>query len=164
MVSRHAAKQRARSGAAGASSPGFRKRSGLEAHCSFASLRDKAQEGGSCSCLDLLSGIMRARSSGRIAMRTLEYTPISEDEYLRLEAQSPIKHEYVNGEMFAMTGGTLRHNTIALNIAARAEEPSSRHPLQGVHQRCPRASRQDAIPTTTPTCWLVVRAVRRPWI
>ncbi len=51
-------------------------------------------------------------------MLTHEYTPVSEDEYLRLEAQSPIKHEYVNGEMFAMSGGTLRHNTIALNIAA----------------------------------------------
>jgi Uma2 family endonuclease len=47
-----------------------------------------------------------------------EYTPISEDEYLRLEAQSPVRHEYVNGEMFAMTGGTLRHNTIALNLAS----------------------------------------------
>jgi Uma2 family endonuclease len=51
-------------------------------------------------------------------MRTLEYTPLSEEEYLRLEAQSPIRHEYVNGEMFAMTGGTLRHNAIALNMAA----------------------------------------------
>jgi len=51
-------------------------------------------------------------------MFTHEYTPVSEQEYLRLEAQSPIKHEYVNGEMFAMSGGTLRHNTIALNIAA----------------------------------------------
>jgi len=45
-----------------------------------------------------------------------EYRPFSEEEYLRLEAQSPIKHEYVNGEMFAMTGGTLRHNTIAGNM------------------------------------------------
>jgi Uma2 family endonuclease len=55
-------------------------------------------------------------------MRTLEYTPISEEEYLRLEAQSPIKHEYVNGEMFAMTGCTLQHNTIAGNmlVALRA--------------------------------------------
>ena len=55
-------------------------------------------------------------------MRTLEYTPVSEEEYLRLEAQSPIKHEYVNGEMFAMTGCTLRHNTIAGNmlVALRA--------------------------------------------
>jgi Uma2 family endonuclease len=51
-------------------------------------------------------------------MLTHEYTPVSEEEYLRLEAQSPIRHEYVKGEMFAMTGGTLRHNTIALNLAA----------------------------------------------
>jgi Uma2 family endonuclease len=51
-------------------------------------------------------------------MLTREYTPVSEEEYLRLEAQSPIKHEYVNGEMFAMTGGTLRHNVIAGNMMA----------------------------------------------
>src|SRR4029078_11358301 len=30
-------------------------------------------------------------------------TPVAEDEYLRFEAQSPIKHEYLNGELFAMT-------------------------------------------------------------
>jgi Uma2 family endonuclease len=47
-----------------------------------------------------------------------EYTPVPEEEYLRLEAQSPIRHEYVAGEVFATTGGTLRHNTIALNLAA----------------------------------------------
>jgi Uma2 family endonuclease len=58
-----------------------------------------------------------------IAFRTLntvmlsqEYRPISEEEYLRLEAQSPIRHEYVNGDMFAMTGGTLRHNVISGNV------------------------------------------------
>jgi Uma2 family endonuclease len=58
-----------------------------------------------------------------MAMLTREYTPVSEDEYLRLEAQSPIKHEYVNGEMFAMTGGTLRPNVIAGNmlVALRAQ-------------------------------------------
>ncbi|HTS54721.1 MAG TPA: Uma2 family endonuclease [Burkholderiales bacterium] len=51
-------------------------------------------------------------------MLTGEYTPVSEEEYLRLEAQSPTRHEYVNGEMFAMTGGTLRHNVIAGNVFA----------------------------------------------
>lgn len=51
-------------------------------------------------------------------MLTHEYTPVSEEEYLRLEAQSPVKHEYVNGEMFAMTGATLRHNVIAGNVLA----------------------------------------------
>jgi Uma2 family endonuclease len=52
-----------------------------------------------------------------LIMLIREYTPVSEEEYLRLEAHSPVRHEYVNGEMFAMTGGTLRHNTIALNLA-----------------------------------------------
>jgi Uma2 family endonuclease len=49
-------------------------------------------------------------------MDTIEYEPISEEEYQRLEAQSPVRHEYVNGEVFAMTGGTLRHNVIAANL------------------------------------------------
>mgnify|MGYP003525221562 FL=1 len=51
-------------------------------------------------------------------MLTKEYTPISEEEYLRLEVQSPTRHEYVRGDVFAMTGGTLRHNVIASNVLA----------------------------------------------
>lgn len=43
---------------------------------------------------------------------------ISPEEYLRLEAQSPLRHEYVNGEIYAMTGASIRHNLISLNIAA----------------------------------------------
>ncbi|WP_126443898.1 Uma2 family endonuclease [Sulfuricystis multivorans] len=43
---------------------------------------------------------------------------ISPEEYLRFEAQSPVRHEYVNGQIFAMTGASIRHNVIALNIAA----------------------------------------------
>jgi Uma2 family endonuclease len=45
-----------------------------------------------------------------------EYTPLSEEEYLRLEAHSAVRHEYVDGEMFATTGGTLRHSTITGNL------------------------------------------------
>ncbi len=50
-------------------------------------------------------------------MLSQEYGPISEEEYLHLEARSPVRHEYVSGEVFAMTGGTLRHNVIAGNLA-----------------------------------------------
>lgn len=49
-------------------------------------------------------------------MLTRENTFISEAEYLRLEDRGQVRHEYVNGEMFAMTGGTLRHNVIAVNL------------------------------------------------
>ena len=39
-------------------------------------------------------------------------------EYLEWEEKQPIKYEYINGEVFAMTGGTLPHNSIALNLAS----------------------------------------------
>jgi Uma2 family endonuclease len=39
-------------------------------------------------------------------------------DYLAGEAVSPIRHEYVAGEVFAMAGATEEHATIALNLAA----------------------------------------------
>lgn len=38
------------------------------------------------------------------------------EEYLDWEPQQQIRHEYVNGELFAMTGGTIAHNDIVLNL------------------------------------------------
>jgi Uma2 family endonuclease len=37
-------------------------------------------------------------------------------EYLAFERQSEIRHEYLDGEMFAMSGATRKHNVIAGNI------------------------------------------------
>jgi Uma2 family endonuclease len=37
-------------------------------------------------------------------------------EYLAWEAEQPIKHEYIDGEVYAMAGATLPHNDIALNL------------------------------------------------
>ena len=42
---------------------------------------------------------------------------MSLDEYLAFEEQSPVKHEYVAGEVYLMSGVTLRHNLITLNVA-----------------------------------------------
>ena len=41
------------------------------------------------------------------------------EEYLRLEETAPIRHEYVAGAVYAMTGATRRHNRIVGNIFAR---------------------------------------------
>jgi Uma2 family endonuclease len=41
---------------------------------------------------------------------------MSPQEYLEWEEKQPIKYEYINGEVFAMTGGTLAHATIAGNL------------------------------------------------
>jgi Uma2 family endonuclease len=48
---------------------------------------------------------------------TPEHLPkMTVEEYLQWEAQQEIRYEYVNGEVFAMTGGTIPHNDIALNF------------------------------------------------
>jgi Uma2 family endonuclease len=38
------------------------------------------------------------------------------EEYFRFEADSPLKHEYVAGELYAMSGATVRHNLITGTI------------------------------------------------
>ena len=43
---------------------------------------------------------------------------ISADDYLAGEIHSPIRHEYVAGEVFAMAGATEEHATIAGNLFA----------------------------------------------
>jgi len=37
-------------------------------------------------------------------------------EYFDWEEKQPIKYEYINGRVFAMTGGTIPHNEIAINL------------------------------------------------
>ena len=44
--------------------------------------------------------------------------PMTPQEYLEWEEQQPVKYEYVNGKVYAMTGGSLGHNSIALNLAS----------------------------------------------
>ncbi|BAC88812.1 Uma2 family endonuclease [Gloeobacter violaceus] len=42
---------------------------------------------------------------------------MSPAEYIEWETHQQIRHEYVNGEIFAMTGSSIAHNTIAVNVA-----------------------------------------------
>jgi len=38
------------------------------------------------------------------------------DDYFSLEEGSTVRHEFFNGEIFAMAGGTVAHNTIAASV------------------------------------------------
>ncbi|MDT9213792.1 MAG: Uma2 family endonuclease [Limnospira sp. PMC 1256.20] len=48
---------------------------------------------------------------------TPNFANVSPDDYLKLEEQSSVKHEYIDGEVYAMAGATDTHVTIALNMA-----------------------------------------------
>ncbi len=43
------------------------------------------------------------------------------DEYLAFERDSELKHEYDDGDIFAMAGGSRRHNALASRISAALE-------------------------------------------
>ncbi|MCX8086120.1 MAG: Uma2 family endonuclease [Rhodocyclaceae bacterium] len=44
--------------------------------------------------------------------------PLTPEEYFRLEADSPVRLEYVAGQVYAMTGASIRHNLIAGSLYA----------------------------------------------
>lgn len=45
-----------------------------------------------------------------------EKTGMSPEDYLEFERTSEIRHEYFNGEIFAMVGASLNHNQIHVNV------------------------------------------------
>ncbi len=55
------------------------------------------------------------------------YTP---EEYLEYEVNSPERHEYINGEVIPMTGGTPNHNQIALNLSGTLNFALKRQPYR----------------------------------
>lgn len=44
--------------------------------------------------------------------------PITVEEYLAFERGSPVRHEYVDGYVYAFAGSTRRHNRIILNLVS----------------------------------------------
>lgn len=56
--------------------------------------------------------------------------PMSLDEYLRFERAHPERHEYVAGEVYAMSGATLRHSRIVQNLSFRLMERARGGPCE----------------------------------
>jgi Uma2 family endonuclease len=55
---------------------------------------------------------------------------LSEEEYLRLERESEVRHEYLAGEIFAMVGASRAHNLIAGNTYARLHAQLRKRPCE----------------------------------
>nr|VFK40958.1 MAG: Endonuclease, Uma2 family (restriction endonuclease fold) [Candidatus Kentron sp. SD]VFK46711.1 MAG: Endonuclease, Uma2 family (restriction endonuclease fold) [Candidatus Kentron sp. SD] len=49
--------------------------------------------------------------------KTKPLLPLSPEEYLEGEKHAEIRHEYIDGDVFAMAGRSKQHNRIALNLA-----------------------------------------------
>jgi len=44
---------------------------------------------------------------------------MTEADYLALDESSPVRHEYRQGKVYAMTGGSVRHSVITVNISTQ---------------------------------------------
>jgi Uma2 family endonuclease len=62
-----------------------------------------------------------------LAQEIRYYSP---EEYLELEVNSEIRHEYINGLIIPMTGGTPNHNQLAGNFYAELNFALKRQPYQ----------------------------------
>ena len=51
-------------------------------------------------------------------MATQPITFLTPEQYLEIERAAECRSEYLNGEMFAMSGATARHNIVVNNLAA----------------------------------------------
>jgi Uma2 family endonuclease len=48
---------------------------------------------------------------------------LSVDEYLEAEKDNAVRHEYVDGQIYAMAGASDRHNRIAINFTNPLDDP-----------------------------------------
>ncbi len=51
----------------------------------------------------------------------------TEDDYFTIEEMSEIRHEYHQGEIFAMAGASAAHNAITINVVTRLQTALRRH-------------------------------------
>lgn len=43
-------------------------------------------------------------------------------EYLEAEKDSPVRHEYIDGQIFAMAGASDRHNRVSINLTSKLDD------------------------------------------
>ncbi len=55
---------------------------------------------------------------------------MTEEEYLAFERQSEFRHEYIDGEIYAMTGAKRAHNLITSNINTALNTQLREHPCE----------------------------------
>jgi Uma2 family endonuclease len=80
-----------------------------------------------------------------VAQRVPQPQYMTVDEWREMERQSKTKHEYFDGQVYAMAGGTLDHSFVAVNVVALLNRALGRRPC--------RAYNSDAAARLSPTCF-----------
>ena len=84
----------------------------------------------------------------------IEIQQLTVEQYLALEAESEIKHEFIDGEILPMTGGTLNHDYIVINLtgALLAQLTDSDCRLHSSHMRVGLSPTRYLYPDLSAVC------------
>jgi Uma2 family endonuclease len=55
---------------------------------------------------------------------------LSVAEYLEAEKDSPVRHEYIDGQIYAMAGSSDRHNRVSINLTGRLDDKLGEGPCE----------------------------------
>ncbi len=69
-------------------------------------------------------------------MESQAFPKLTEHDYLALERAADFKSEFVDGEMYAMSGGTFRHGSLAVNLVISLGTQLHGPPLPCIQLRC----------------------------
>lgn len=90
-------------------------------------------------------------------MRVAERSQVSVEEYLAWERLQEEKHEYFEGEIYAMAGGSVRHNHLSFQVAAALGLAlRGRCLVLGSDQRVRTRERRYVYPDATVVCGALV--------
>jgi Uma2 family endonuclease len=100
-----------------------------------------------------------------LAMLPAPLRKASYEEYLALERGSETKHEYVNGEIYAMAGGTPEHGRLAAKVARLVGNALAKRPCEvfssDVRIRV-EATGRATYPDLSIVCSKIVRSAQDP--
>ena len=86
-------------------------------------------------------------------MRALK-THVNRDEYLEYDSTSELKHEFFQGEIFAMSGGTFNHSAISTNVTSSLSNLLNKSPCRPMNSdmRVSTPSGLDTYPDISVFC------------
>jgi Uma2 family endonuclease len=86
--------------------------------------------------------------------RIAERSRMAARDYLAWERQQPIKHEFFDGEVFAMAGGSPRHNALCVNVSTILKSAAAHRGCFTLSsdQRVGLRSRKYVYPDVTVVC------------
>jgi|SRR5216684_1501575 len=84
----------------------------------------------------LVANLGSAKLSNRWPVASNSVSKLTEEEYLTLDRAAEFRHEFLDGEMFARSGGSMAHSRLQTNIITAVYTPLRDHGCEAFASDC----------------------------